>query len=144
MLAGLEADHRALDGHLQRLRPTVAAVGATPDTFATDRSVALELTTNLRDLLHPHLDIEDADVLPRFYRSFDAAEYVALFKQASKQGSKTGVGFMASWHVTAVDPADRPALLATAGLPLRLVYRASRRRFDRLVTTAFGDLPVAA
>jgi hemerythrin-like domain-containing protein len=143
-LAGLEADHRCLDGHLERLAGTVAAVGASRDTFAADRNAALELTTDLRDLLHPHLEIEDVDVLPRFYRHFDQAEYEVLFKKAAKQGSLSGVTFMAAWHITALDPADRPALMASAGLPLRLVYKASRRNFERLVATAFGDLPVAA
>lgn len=140
---GLEADHRTLNDYLARLVPTVVAVGARPETFAADRDAALALTTDLRDLLHPHLDIEDADVLPRFYRCFDAAEYEALFKQAAKHGSMGNVTFMAPWHVTAVEPVDRPALLESAGLPLRLVYRASRRRFERLVAEAFGDLPVA-
>jgi hemerythrin-like domain-containing protein len=143
VLAGLESDHRALDGHLTALVPTIAAVGAVPDAFARSREAALALTTDLRDLLQPHLDLEDADVLPRFYRCFDAAEYEGLFKQAAKHGSMGNVAFMAPWHVGALDPADRPALLDSAGLPMRLVYRASRGRFDRLVGAAFGDLPVA-
>ena len=138
VLDHLEADHRTLDGLLERW-PSVAAGLADPTVpFARAQADAVELAEALRDLLLTHLDVEDNDVLPLYWRHYTAEEYDVVFQQAVKKGKKTGLGFVVPWNVDCLEGAEREAFVAAAPLPLRLVHRIVRPRYDRLVADAFG------
>ncbi len=134
----LEADHRVLDGLLAAW-PNVSANLADPSVpFDRAKSAATALAGEIHDLLSTHLDIEDNDVLPLYWRHYTAAEYGALEALAVKKTKLAGIWFVAPWNVDNLDGAARAAFLAAAPLPLRIIHRLSRPRYDRLVEAAFG------
>ncbi len=139
----LEADHRTLDGLLAAW-PRLSSDLADPSvSFEAARSAATALAGDLRDLLMAHLDIEDNDVLPLYWRHYTAAEYDALQALAVKETKMAGIWFVAPWNVDNLEGAERAAFLAAAPLPLRIIHRRVRPRYDRLVATAFGPVGVA-
>ncbi|MDP2291033.1 MAG: hemerythrin domain-containing protein [Actinomycetota bacterium] len=143
IIDGLEADHRRLD-ELLAAWPGVSANLADPAVpFDGAKSAAVELAGQLRDLLSVHLDIEDHDVLPLYWRHYTAAEYDALQALAVKKSKKKGIWFVAPWNVDNLEGAERAAFLAAAPLPLRAIHRLVRPRYDRLIAAAFGATPVA-
>ena len=138
----LEADHRALDD-LLGIWPRLSADLADPKVpFEAARSAVTALADQLRDLLMAHLDIEDNDVLPLYWRHYTAAEYEALQALAVKKTKMAGIWFVAPWNVDNLDGAERAAFLAAAPLPLRIIHRLVRPRYDRLVAAAFGPAAV--
>jgi hemerythrin-like domain-containing protein len=144
VLRRLATDHETVEHLIGRLRATGAGVAeAGPGApFAIARAEALEVAVALRDLLIEHLDVEDDLVLSVFAASYSAEEYEALQEQAIKSIPKTGLFFSIPWNVACLDEEARVELIRSAPLPLRLIYRLSRGRFDRLVDAAFAGLPV--
>lgn len=143
IIDGLEADHRRLDGLLAAW-PQVSANLADPSvSFEDAKSEAVDLANKLRDLLTVHLDIEDSDVLPLYWRHYTAAEYDALQALAVKKSKKKGIWFVAPWNVDNLEGAEQAAFLAAAPLPLRVIHRLVRPRYDRVVAAAFGAGSVA-
>jgi len=91
----LEAEHHRLDEMLQAW-PQVSAKLADPAVpFARAKSEAVELANQLRELLAAHLDIEDHDVLPLYWRHYTASEYDDLQALAVKKSKKKGLWFVA-------------------------------------------------
>jgi hemerythrin HHE cation binding domain-containing protein len=139
LVGGLESDHRHLDELLARW-PAVAGALAEPGApFAAAKRDAVALAQELHDFVHGHLDIEDQDVLPLFWRHYSAEEYDQVFAQAVKKGKKAGMWFVAPFSVDcfAVGP-ERDAFLASVPWVLRVLHRLVRPRYDRLLTAAFG------
>ena len=91
------------------------------------------------DRLLVHLDVEDNDVLPLYWRHYTAEEYDAVFQKAVKKGKKTGLAFVVPWNVDCLEGAARDAFVAAAPPALRLVHRLVRPRYERLLTAAFGS-----
>ncbi len=139
LLEVLDADHHQLDPMIDRLGPGITELADARVPFEPLHAEMTVLTVELRDLLDRHLGVEDEDLLPLFYRNFSAAEYDDLHVRAQKSLPKTGIAFAVPWYVEALDEAGKQQALATAPLPLRLVYRATRRSHQRLVAAAFGD-----
>ncbi|MGD9702182.1 MAG: hemerythrin domain-containing protein [Acidimicrobiia bacterium] len=155
-LERLAVDHEKVHHLLGALRRTARALAGpnfavardalTGPDFLAARDDAIEVGVELRDLLHLHLDVEDEEILSVFHRSYGRDEYEALERQATKHLPKKGLTFSIPWNVAAMDDAQRAEALATAPLPLRVLYRLTRKRFARLVAEAFGGIsaPVAA
>jgi hemerythrin-like domain-containing protein len=144
----LAADHATIDRLLGRWPVVAARLVDNGVAFERAKVDALEVACELRDLLERHLDIEDRDVLPLYWRHYAAEEYDALQAHAVANGNKRGLAFFVPWNVACLDEEHKAALLATAPLPLKLVWYATRGRFERLERAAFGgidtsDLPVA-
>lgn len=137
VLDGLEADHRRLDGLLARWPRVSFDLADRSVPFGPAKLAAVGLAEELRDLLLVHLDIEDRDVLPLYWRHYSAAQYDAVFEQAVKNGKKSGLGFVVPWNVDCLDGEERTAFVAAAPLALRIVHRLVRPRYDRLVAAAF-------
>jgi hemerythrin-like domain-containing protein len=142
ILDGLEHDHRIVDGLLERWPVVAQQLVDTRVPFATAKSDALDVAVALRDLLERHLQVEDDDILPLYWRHYTAAEYDAVYMQAVKNGRKKGLGFFVPWNVFCLEGEHRDALLAVAPLPLKVVWFATRRRFRRLEEGAFGGIAV--
>ena len=102
----------------------------------------MDMAITLRDLLQRHLDIEDDDILPLYTRHYTAAEYDVVYQRAVKNGKKTGLSFVIPWNVLCLDPEPRRELIAMAPLPLKLIWWATRRRFERLEAAAFDGVNV--
>jgi hemerythrin-like domain-containing protein len=134
-MARLASEHDQLD---ELMTATASAI----DGVANRCSNAVVAASVLRDLAHhmdQHLDFEDADVLPLFERHFSVEEYDGLNQKAMKS---LGIGRQAAFTVpfvaTSAGPEDRALLLADAPAALRVVYRLTRGRYERLAAAAFG------
>ena len=66
ILAGLEHDHEVVAGILKQWGPAARDLADPTVDFETARAEVLALAVQLRDLLAEHLDIEDAQIVPRF------------------------------------------------------------------------------
>ncbi len=143
MLDSLEADHATVATILEEWGPAARRLADPTVPFAPARSRMLELATALCDLLSRHLDIEDSEIFPLFSAHFTLAEYKAMDAEALKVLPKKGLGFSIPWNAYAQDEASRAELIASAPLPLRLVFRLTKGRFQRLVAAAFpfGEKP---
>ena len=114
--------------------------------FETAHAEVLAMAVELRDLLARHLDIEDAEIVPRFDEAFTAEELEAIDAQVKRSLPKKGLSFALPWNVEAMDPADprrvdphgavhpaaavpdpRPPLRAPRGRRLRRRARAAPR-----------------
>lgn len=135
----LEGDHRHLDDLLARW-PTIArrlADARVP--FVAARADADAFAGELHDFLHRHLEVEDQDLLPLFWRHYTAADYEVVFQQAVKKGKKAGMWFVAPFSVDCYpEGEERDAFLASVPAVLRLLHRVVRPRYDRLVSEALG------
>jgi hemerythrin-like domain-containing protein len=144
LLVELGHDH---DRVAELLRVSGLAAGRLADrrqSFEEARSTLLAISIELRDLLDRHLDIEDDDVLPLFAEHYTAAEYDALTQKAMKSLPKKGLFFSIPWNVAAQSPARREEMLAEAPGILRLIFRLANGRYQRLVATAFAEIPAPA
>jgi len=140
----LTADHHRMDEILDDLGATLRRVADSLD-WAPDHDTAVRLAAELRDLLDVHLDHEDADVVPLFGRHFTAAEYDGLRERADKVALSAKQAFWTvPWLVANVDAETQAKLMAEAPLPLRIVWRLSRRRYARLEEEALGYERVAS
>ena len=143
IIDGLEGDHRHLDDLLARW-PAIAGALADPQVpFGGAQSDAVEFAQDLHDFLHGHLEVEDEDVLPLFWRHYTAAEYEVVLAQAIKKGKKAGLWFVAPFSVDCYPEGPaRDAFLASVPAVLRLLHRLVRPSYDRLVAAALGPAPV--
>jgi hypothetical protein len=141
VLAGLEHDHEVVAGILKQWGPAARDLADPTVDFETARSEVLSLAVPLRDLLAEHLDIEDAQIVPRFDEVFTEAELEAIDDRVKKSLPKKGLSFAVPWNVEAIDPDSRDELIRTAPFILRLLYRIHAPRFARLVDAAFAGVP---
>ena len=140
----LEADHRRLDGLLAEWPIASANAAQRSVPFGPAKAELVRVGEALRDLLLVHLDVEDHEVLPLYWRHYSAAEYNAVYEQAVKKGKKSGLGFVIPWNVDCVEGEARDQLLALAPAPMRIMHRLVRPRYERLVAAAFSDQPASA
>jgi hypothetical protein len=136
---GLERDHQHLD-HLLAKWPAVAKALADPRVpFTAAQTDAIALASELHDFVHGHLDIEDQDVLPLFWRHYTEADYELVFQQAVKKGKKAGMWFVAPFSVDCYpEGPERDAFLASVPAILRLLHRLVRPSYERLLAAALG------
>ncbi|MEO8696614.1 MAG: hemerythrin domain-containing protein [Acidimicrobiales bacterium] len=138
ILDRIVADHRALDELLGRWPAISARLTSAATPFMEAKQEAHAHAVAMHELLLDHLDVEDNDILPLFWRHYSAAEYDTVYERAVKNGKKRGLGFVIPWNVDCVDGDERAALMAVAPLPLKLLWYGTRRRYARLVADAFG------
>ncbi|MET0911488.1 MAG: hemerythrin domain-containing protein [Ilumatobacteraceae bacterium] len=141
ILAGLEHDHEVVARILKQWGPAARDLADPTVDFEMARAEVLALAVQLRDLLAEHLDIEDAQIVPRLDEAFTEAELEAIDARVKKSLPKKGLSFAVPWNVEALDPATRDELVRTAPFILRLLYRIHAPRFARLVDEAFAGIP---
>ena len=146
VLDRLEADHRRLDGLLETWPRVNAALAGTSAVFDAAKAEAVGIAHALQDLLLIHLDIEDNDVLPLYWRHYSAEDYDRVFKQAVRKGKKSGLAFVVPWNVDCLEGEQQAAFVAGAPMPMRLIHRLVRPRYERLLEAAFGtrDTPAVS
>ena len=144
VLARLDADHRVLDDVLERWLAAARHISERDRPFPAARDELLAASTELRDHLAEHLDIEDADVIPLFVRHYSAAEYDTLQAGAAADARKQGIAFYVPWIVDTLHGDVRDRVLAEAPLAMRLLWRATRRRHAKLVAATFAGVPEPA
>ena len=123
-LDDLAADHRSLDELIACWPTTARALADRTVPFGDARAEAIALASELHDLLHRHLAVEDGDILPLFWRHYTAADYDQVFRQAVKKSKKAGMWFIAPFTVDCYAPAPSatPSSPPSRGI-LRLIHR---------------------
>ncbi len=134
----LHHEHELVVAAMDRTDAALTALAAAKDDRAL-RAEAVAATTELRDILVAHLAYEDADILPLFVRHFGAEEYEELEQAAMKSAPLRTQVFTVPFMVEAMQPGgERETLMASAPMPLRVLYRLTRRRYARMTGAAFG------
>lgn len=132
------ADHERLDQLLAELRTTLGQL-AGPDGTALALGTAQAASAELATLLHRHLALEDDDVLPMFARHFTAEEFQPMQDQAGKSMKMGQARFTVAWLMTHLDAEQQQILFDDAPGILKLVWKLTRTRYDRLAAVALGE-----
>ena len=144
------ADHLAqVDGDHHRLDELMAAAAAAMTRLAAsaarvDADSAATVVRELAELMDRHLDFEDEDLVPLFPRHFTVAEYAAMEKAAKSSLSLAQAAYTVPFIMHWAPQEESAKLLAGAPLPMRLLYRATRRSHARLTQLALGRAASAA
>jgi hypothetical protein len=135
--AGLAADHARLDEMMSGLTTATAQLAA-GGVWNQPYASAVELSAELARFLDDHLTVEDEDVLPLFVRHFTASEYAELDERAMKHAPMQQMLFNVPWALSAVGHEERRELLTVLPTPIRVIWRLTRRRYERRAELAFG------
>jgi hypothetical protein len=137
-------DHTELGVLMNRITEQLGALAEGTSWVPTQQTV-VDAAADLRDLLYRHLGLEDDDIVPLFGRHFSRAEYDAMHESALKQSGLKQLAFTVPWIVSHLDGEERARTLAEAPLPMRLLWRVTRRGYARRAAYALGTgapLPV--
>lgn len=140
-IARIDADHAALDDALARTQVALAEVADANVHWPTASAEASDAARELRLLLQSHLGFEDAEVLPLFVAHFGREEYEALEEQAKKQINVGQLKFTIPWAVDAATDDERKTMLDNSPFAFKLLWHATRRRYNRMAREAFGPAP---
>ena len=143
VLAALEADHHEVAVLLERGAPAARELADPVVPFARTRDEVLEVAGRIRTILGPHLDTEDDEILPVVSERFTLEQYDELDQRVKRSLPKTGLSFAIPWNVGAMPEEERDALKASAPVALRMLYRLTNGRYERLVAAAFDGVPGA-
>jgi iron-sulfur cluster repair protein YtfE (RIC family) len=141
----IEREHDRLEEVLVETRAVLARLGDPAIDWPVAAAEAKDVTTELHALLDLHLDFEDADVLPLFVRHFGMEEYEDLEERAKKHANLAQIVFSIPWAMENATADEQQRMFASAPLAFKLLWYATRRRYDRLARYAFGtSVPTAA
>ena len=130
-LDAMEAEHAEIDPIL-----TACAKGFEAVTTATDPVAAAHLADRLaaaRDTLLAHMGHEESDALALVQKYMTQADWDHVVENNFDKKTSPRLLFAAVPWIAHELPRDAvDALLAEAGLPMKLVWLATRRRFERL------------
>ena len=130
-----DADHHRLDELMAAAEAAVAEIAA--------GRTAAELTTVLDELdalMHRHLDFEDAEILPLIEQHVSHDEWAALEEQAQKHmGLDLQAAFAIPFIASMLDLDDLREVFASAPGAFRVLYRLTRKRYNRLAVRALGS-----
>jgi hemerythrin-like domain-containing protein len=130
-----DADHHRLDELM-----TAAAVAVAELAAGRTASELADVLVELDEVMHRHLDFEDAEILPLIERHVSHDDWVALEEQAQKH---LGLGLQAAFAVpfiaSMLELDDLRRVFGTAPGALKVLYRLSRRHYNRLAARALGS-----
>ena len=134
-LEAMEAEHAVIDPSLAACH---AGFEAMTDHPCADHRDALDgHLARLRESLGEHLRHEETDALPMIQRTMTAAEYAAVEKAAQDAYPVSAVPFLVPWVLEGLPDHARAAMFALAGRGYAVLYRLTRRRFQRQERLAF-------
>jgi hemerythrin-like domain-containing protein len=126
MVEALEEDHRRLVMRMNDVNDAVATFEANPDI--ANRDAMHDAIVGVRDEFFPHLDTEDAKVIPAFGESIPPAEWEKMDNEALKTIPRawlpTAVGALDE-VIRGLPEAERPM---PPPLPIRVMLALSWRR----------------
>jgi iron-sulfur cluster repair protein YtfE (RIC family) len=141
----IEAEHHRLEEVLVETAARLGRLGDPGVSWPAAVAEATDVTAELRDLLQAHLGFEDDDVLPLFVRHFTREDYEDLNERALKHVKLGQLTFGIPWTVEAATEDEFRHLYANAPLAFKLLWYATRRRYNRMAQRALGSsLPAAA
>jgi ElaB/YqjD/DUF883 family membrane-anchored ribosome-binding protein len=132
LIEQLEREHAELVALLEEVDRSIAALQADPTDDA--RSRVHDSIKAVRDTLVPHLDVEDAELLPAAARTVDGKEWDEVSERALKSTPKADMPIVAGIldEVSRSVPADRRP--PPPPLPLRIMLALSwRRRYTKFM-----------
>lgn len=135
-LAQVEGDHHRLDELMAAAAAAMTRLAAS--AARVDADDAATVVRELAELMDRHLDFEDEDLLPLFTRHFTRAEYAAMEEAAKSSLSLAQAAYTVPFIMHWASREESAELLAGAPLPMRLLYRATRRSHARLTRLALG------
>jgi hemerythrin-like domain-containing protein len=135
LITRTDADHHRLD---ELMSAAAAAVG---ELAAGRRAPELpDVLAELDELMHRHLDFEDAEILPQIDEHLDGEEWAALEKQAQKHlGIGTQAAFSVPFIASMLDLGDLQEVFGSAPGAFKVLYRLTRKRYNRLAAHALGS-----
>jgi hemerythrin-like domain-containing protein len=137
----VDVDHEHLGDLIARITDILARLADPAVPFRAAHAEAVRLTDGLASLLESHLAFEDDDVVPLFAEHFTGEEYDALEKQAMKRPSLRRTIFTVPWVLAGADDDERRRLLDGAPFIFKLLWYASRGRYQRLADAVFAPSP---
>jgi hemerythrin-like domain-containing protein len=129
-----DADHHRLDELMAAAAAAVAelAAGRTAPELA-------EVLDELDELMHRHLAFEDAEILPLIDRHLSRDEWAELEEQAHKH---LGIGVQAAFSIpfiaSMLERQELQEVFGTAPGAFKVLYRLTRRRYNRLAALSLG------
>jgi hemerythrin-like domain-containing protein len=142
-IARIDADHALLDDVLDRGRQALVSLGDPSVSWTEASRVGVETTRELHALLERHLGFEDAEVLPMFVECFSAEDYEDLEERALEQFDRGTLPFALPWIMDNADPQQKQMLFDGAPFAFKVLWYATRGRYRRMATAAFGDVRAA-
>ncbi len=135
ILEAMEAEHRLIDPLLAACAEGFAAMVGSPDAGTAERLA--EQAAAARDTLAAHLRHEETEALPLLQRHLSAAGWQRVEAAAGEGVAPRDLPFFVPWAAKGLDDASRERLLGDAGLPMRVLLRVFRGRFERGEQVAF-------
>jgi Hemerythrin HHE cation binding domain len=134
----LAADHDRLDVIIEGIAAALAEMARHGGPWGSAKAEATAYAIELRDMLLVHLGVEDSEVIPLIERHFGKEEYALIEEQILKAITPKQALWTVPWWMATAEPEAAARTLATAPLPLKVIYYTTRRRYARLVKAAFG------
>jgi hypothetical protein len=123
--ARLEHEHDLLEDALasagEAREALVGAAGSS--TWARARDEAIDAMDGLVDIVHRHLDHEEALAFPILERVLPAADYRRLMSRGSRAIGVRSIVFTAPWVLEKADQTEADGALATVPRPISWLYR---------------------
>jgi hypothetical protein len=139
-LEAMEQEHSHIDPLLESCADGFAALaGARVGIDADDLRAALQIrVTATRDALARHLAHEESEAMVILQRHMTPEDWESLEKEHFRADmSFSGLRYVVCWIVEDLPRPVFTSLLDEAGFAMKLIWRLSRRSFDRLERKAF-------
>jgi Hemerythrin HHE cation binding domain len=136
----MEAEHASVAQAIASTRAAAAHYAASADPAAGER--LREEITDLRAVVLPHLDHEEAEVMPRVMRALSERDWSSLARrEARARGSFAIAGSGLVWMIDGLDPRRQAEFNRQVSAPFRWLIRARYSgAYRRRTAVAFADL----
>lgn len=138
-LARLDAEHHTLEAALVTVGEAVRELGDATVRWSSVHGDALDALRVAESELTMHLDHEDEHVLPLFVSHMTKIDYDEIAERALKRQPASQLAFAVSWVMSNATDAERRHILGEAPLPLKVVWKLNRGRYERLSKNALGE-----
>lgn len=135
-LAAMEAEHAEIDPILALCLSGLRMLAA-GHAHLDDRAALTVRLTAARESLGRHLAHEERDAMRVLQRCVTPDEWASIEPHLAEGPRPRQVLALVPWAVHGLTREQRRAVMATAALPQRIVWRLARRRFARLDRAAF-------
>jgi hemerythrin-like domain-containing protein len=137
-LIGRIADqHKAVDAHVEQARRLLPTWRAAPSVPAS--AELADTLDRLHEALAPHLDEEEAEILPLVRKHITEAEWVELGETAFAGFTNDEKLIALGQMLDVTTPTEAAIFLTKLPLPIRLMWRlVGRRKYTRYMATVRG------
>jgi hemerythrin-like domain-containing protein len=135
----MEAEHASVARSIGSTRTAAARYAASADPAAAER--LREAITHLRDVVLPHLEHEETEVMPRVMRALSERDWSALARREVRtRGSFAMAGTGLVWMIDGLEPQRRAEFDRQVSAPFRwLVSARYGGAYRRRTAVAFAE-----